>query len=53
MMAEIEAVYFRNGRHNLPPEKRREMGKVCRERVVSELSIEKLLQRTEQVLDQV
>lgn len=36
---------------NLTPEKRREMGEACRARVVSEFGIERLLQRTEQVLD--
>lgn len=36
---------------NLPPEKRRKMGEACRARVVSEFGIERLLQRTEQVLD--
>lgn len=36
---------------NLPPEQRREIGEACRARVMSEFGIDRLIQRTEQVLD--
>ncbi|MCG9107127.1 glycosyltransferase [Laribacter hongkongensis] len=36
---------------NLSPDQRREMGEACRARVVSEFGIDRLVQRTEKVLD--